>query len=240
MSLCSRLFALGVIFLTSSPMAGRRAEVVLAESRGPSMSAAVSVLNTKVLVLNRSFLPVHITSVRRAFSLLYQGIACAVNEQYRTFDYASWADLSVSVSDDTVGLVNRVVRVPRVILLVAYDRLPRRHVRFSRFNIYSRDRNICQYCGHQFPRIDLNLDHVVPRSQGGLSRWENVVCSCHTCNRRKGGRTPEQAGMRLLRSPRRPEWTPFMLETFSLRRYKEWTPFLSAVDASYWNTELLE
>jgi 5-methylcytosine-specific restriction endonuclease McrA len=204
------------------------------------MSAAASVLNTKVLVLNRSFLPVHITSVRRAFSLLYQGIACAVNEQYRTFDFESWADLSVSVHDDSIGLVNRVVRVPRVILLVAYDRLPRRQVRFSRFNIYGRDRSICQYCGKKFARSELNLDHVVPRSQGGLSRWENVVCSCHVCNRRKGGQTPEQAGMRLLRPPRRPEWTPFMLETFSLRRYKEWTPFLSAVDVSYWNTELLE
>jgi len=204
------------------------------------MSAAASVLNTKVLVLNRSFLPVHITSVRRAFSLLYQGIACAVNEQYRTFDFESWADLSVSVHDDSIGLVNRVVRVPRVILLVAYDRLPRRQVRFSRFNIYGRDRSICQYCGKKFARSELNLDHVVPRSQGGLSRWENVVCSCHVCNRRKGGQTPEQAGIRLLRPPRRPEWTPFMLETFSLRRYKEWTPFLSAVDVSYWNTELLE
>jgi len=204
------------------------------------MSAAASVLNTKVLVLNRSFLPVHITSVRRAFSLLYQGIACAVNEQYRTFDFESWADLSVSVHDDSIGLVNRVVRVPRVILLVAYDRLPRRQVRFSRFNIYGRDRNTCQYCGKKFARSELNLDHVVPRSQGGLSRWENVVCSCHVCNRRKGGQTPEQAGIRLLRPPRRPEWTPFMLETFSLRRYKEWTPFLSAVDVSYWNTELLE
>ncbi|HEX7408790.1 MAG TPA: HNH endonuclease [Candidatus Binatia bacterium] len=204
------------------------------------MSAAAPVLNTKVLVLNRSYLPVHITSVRRAFSLLYQGVACAVNEQYRTFDFDSWADLSVSVHHDTVGLVDRVVRVPRVILLVTYDRLPRRQVRFSRFNIYGRDRNICQYCGAKFSRTELNLDHVVPRSQGGASRWENVVCSCHTCNRRKGGRTPEQAGMRLLRPPRRPEWTPFMLETFSPRRYKEWAPFLSAIDVSYWNTELLE
>jgi 5-methylcytosine-specific restriction endonuclease McrA len=204
------------------------------------MAAAASVLNTKVLVLNRSFLPVHITSVRRAFSLLYQGIACAVNEQYHTFDFDSWSDLSVSVHDDTIGLVNRVVRVPRVILLVAYDRVPRRQVRFSRFNIYSRDRNSCQYCGGRFARSELNLDHVTPRSQGGLSRWENVVCSCHACNRKKGGRTPEQAGMRLMRPPRRPEWTPFMTETFSLRRYREWIPFLSIADASYWNTELQE
>lgn len=204
------------------------------------MSAAASVLETKVLVLNRSYLPVHVTSVRRAFSLLYQGIACAVNEQYRTFDFASWADLSVSVHDDSVGLVDRAIRVPRVILLVAYDRLPRRQVRFSRLNIYNRDRNLCQYCGRRFARSELNLDHVVPRSQGGASRWENVVCSCHACNRRKGGCTPDQAGMRLLRAPRRPEWTPFMLETFSLRHYKEWTPFVSVVDVSYWNTELLE
>jgi 5-methylcytosine-specific restriction endonuclease McrA len=205
------------------------------------MSAATAVLNTKVLVLNRSFLPVHITSVRRAFSLLYQDIAHVVDAEYRTFDFASWSDLSASLQgDDTIGLVNRVVRVPRVILLLVYDRVPRRQVRFSRFNIYSRDRNTCQYCGQRFARSDLNLDHVVPRSQGGLSRWENVVCSCHGCNRRKGGRTPEQSGMRLLRAARRPEWTPFMLETFSPRRYKEWAPFLSTVDVSYWNTELQE
>jgi 5-methylcytosine-specific restriction endonuclease McrA len=205
------------------------------------MSAAATVLNTKVLVLNRSFLPVHITSARRAFSLLYQGIAHAVDAEYRTFDFDSWSALAASVHDeDAVGLVNRVIRVPRVILLLAYDRVPRRQVRFSRFNIYARDRNTCQYCGRRFSRSELNLDHVIPRSQGGSSRWENVVCSCHACNRRKGGRTPDQAGMRLLRHARRPEWTPFMLETFSLRRYKEWAPFLSTVDVSYWNTELLE
>jgi 5-methylcytosine-specific restriction endonuclease McrA len=202
------------------------------------MTEGALILNTKVLVLNRNYLPVHITSVRRAFTLLYQGAAAAVDSQYQIFDFASWSQLSASVHDDTVGLVDRVIRVPRVILLVAYDRVPRRHVRFSRFNVYARDRNTCQYCGIQFPRAELNLDHVIPRSRGGTSTWENIVCSCHTCNRKKGGRTPLQAGMRLLRQPRRPEWTPFMLETFSLRRYREWLPFLSAVDAAYWNTEL--
>jgi len=197
----------------------------------------VSVLNTKVLVLNRSYLPIHITVVRRALSLLYQGVAHAVDEQYRTFDFASWADLAAE--EDTIGLVDRAIRVPRVILLQGYDRIPRRYVRFSRFNIYARDGNRCQYCGRQFPRAELNLDHVVPRSRGGTSVWENVVCSCHRCNRLKGGRTPAEAGMRLVRQPRRPQWTPFMTETYSLRRYKEWMPFLSAVDAAYWNTELV-
>ena len=176
--------------------------------------------------------------MRRALSLLYQDIARAVDEQYRTFDFASWADLAAE--EDSIGLVDRAIRVPRVILLLAYDRVPRRYVRFSRFNIYARDQNRCQYCGRQFPRAELNLDHVVPRSKGGTSVWENVVCSCHRCNRLKGGRTPIEAGMRLIRQPRRPQWTPFMTETFSLRRYKEWLPFLSAVDAAYWNTELVE
>ena len=206
-----------------------------AARRYPARS--VSVLNTKVLVLNRSYLPIHITVVRRALSLLYQGIAHAVDEQYRTFDFASWADLVAE--EDRIGLVDRAIRVPRVILLQGYDRIPRRYVRFSRFNIYARDGNRCQYCGRQFARVELNLDHVVPRSRGGTSVWENVVCSCHRCNRLKGGRTPAEAGMRLVRQPRRPQWTPFMTETYSLRRYKEWMPFLSAVDAAYWNTELV-
>jgi len=198
----------------------------------------MSILNTKVLVLNRSYVPVHVTSVRRAFVLLYQDVARAVDEQYRTFDFASWSQLAVTVEHDSVGLVSCAIRVPRVILLLAYDRIPKRHVRFSRHNIYARDNDTCQYCGDRFPRPELNLDHVVPRSRGGLGTWENVVCSCHRCNRRKGGRTPEEAGMRLLKRPARPHWTPFLSATWTPRRYHQWRPFLSPVDVSYWNTEL--
>lgn len=204
----------------------------------PRMGA--SLLNSKVLILNRSYLPVHVTSVKRAFALLYQGVARAVDEQYRTFDFDSWRDLACEASHDRVGVVGGFVRVPRVMLLIAYERVPKRHVRFSRFNIYARDNNTCQYCGRRLPRTELNLDHVKPRSKGGLSTWENVVCSCHSCNRRKGGRTPEEAGIPLIRKPQRPQWTPFSTEMFSLRNYKEWMPFLTTVDSAYWNTELIQ
>ncbi len=197
-------------------------------------------LNSKVLVLNRSFLPVHITSVKRAFALLYQGVARAVDEQYRTFDFDSWRSLSIELHQEQIGVVDGFIRVPRVLLLTAYERVPRRHVRFSRFNIFARDGNTCQYCGRRLPRTELNLDHVIPRSRGGTSGWGNIVCSCHSCNRRKGGRTPEEAGMRLVRKPQRPQWTPFSAELFSLKRYREWMPYLSAVDSAYWNTELLQ
>lgn len=197
-------------------------------------------LSSHVLVLNRSYMPVNITTVRRAFVLLYQGLARAVDRQFETFDFESWSELSVAAHHETIGMVDRLVRVPRVVLLVAYDRVPRRHVRFSRHNIYLRDGNTCQFCGKKHPRSELNLDHVIPRSQGGKTVWENVVTSCVACNRRKGGQAPAEVGMRLIRPPARPRWTPFM--DFSLKdiRYAEWRPFFNIVDFSYWNLELKE
>jgi 5-methylcytosine-specific restriction endonuclease McrA len=195
-------------------------------------------LNSAVLVLNRSYLPIHVTSAKRAFALIYQGIARAVDEQYQTFDFESWRELGAARDCDCVGTPSGSLRVPRVIVLVAFDRVPKRHVRFSRLNIFARDSFMCQYCGRRTVRSELNLDHVVPRALGGRSTWENVVCSCVECNRRKGGRTPEQAGLRLRRLPTRPRWTPLMNLMLSSVRYREWRPFLNVVDASYWNTEL--
>jgi 5-methylcytosine-specific restriction endonuclease McrA len=197
-------------------------------------------LDSGVLVLNRVYQPVHITSVRRAFTLLYQGAARAIDEQFQLFDFESWSALAVAAHQEAVGTVSRRIRVPRVIVLLAYERLPRARVRFSRFNIYARDDNTCQYCGSRFSRADLNLDHVVPRSRGGSTTWENVVCSCVACNLRKGGRTPDEAGMRLLRHPGRPRWTPMFRSATRRAFYREWRPFLTLVDAAYWNAELLE
>ena len=185
-----------------------------------------------VLVLNRSYLPIHVTSVRRAFSLVYQGVARVVDEQYETFDFHSWRDLAIRAGDDSIGVVGGLIRVPRVILLTAFDRVPKRHVRYSRVNVFTRDRYTCQYCGARPPRSQLNLDHVVPRALGGKTSWENVVCSCVDCNRRKGGRTPQQARLRLLRRPSRPRWTPLVNIAASQPRHAEWRPFLGIVDES--------
>lgn len=197
----------------------------------------VEALAGRTLVLNKAFLPIHVTSVPRAFSLLYRGVAKAVDDEYRTFDFTSWSELSTA-GCDAVGLVEGMVRIPRVILLVTFDRVPQRRVRFSRHNIFVRDANTCQYCGQRLPRTELNLDHVDPRAYGGRTTWENVVCSCLVCNRRKGGRTPSEAGMKLIRAPKRPQWSPFVARQLGARRYREWKPFLSGVDTAYWNVEL--
>ncbi len=196
-------------------------------------------LDTGVLVLNRVYQPVHITSVRRAFSLLYQGVVKAIDEEFQLFDFESWSALSAA-SHDAIATVDRRIRVPRVIVLLAYEHLPKTRVRFSRFNIYARDESTCQYCGAKFRRADLNLDHVIPRSRGGTTNWENVVCSCIACNLRKGGRTPDEAGMRLLKHPSRPRWTPMFRSATRRAFYREWRPFLSLADAAYWNAELLD
>jgi 5-methylcytosine-specific restriction endonuclease McrA len=189
-------------------------------------------LNSPVLVLNRSYLPVHVTSVRRAFSLVYQGLARIVDPEHRTFAFEEWIELTVVDGYDGIGTSRGRVRLPRVVLLTVFDRVPRRHVRFSRSNVLSRDGFTCQYCGVRPPRSELNLDHVVPRAHGGRSTWENVVASCVECNRRKGGRTPEQAGLRLHRPPARPRWTPLAALPLATQRHEEWRPFLRVVDGS--------
>lgn len=195
-------------------------------------------INSSVLVLNRSFYPVHVTTVRRAFCLLYSGIAKVVDAQYNLFDFKSWTEISLSLSDEVIGTVDRLIKVPRVIIILTFDRFPKRGVRFNRYNIFTRDRNTCQYCGEHFPRGELSLDHVVPISRGGRTTWSNVICSCVECNKRKGGRLPEEAGMKLRKKPVKPAWNPEFSVSFRYTVYKEWIPFLNIVDFTYWNLEL--
>lgn len=195
-------------------------------------------IESAVLVLNRNYQPIHVTTVKRAFSLLYQGVAKAIDTQYKLYEFDDWAALSAT--EDCITTIDRTIRVPRVLVLSAYEYIPRGRVRFSRLNIYARDHDTCQYCSRQLPRSELNLDHVLPRSQGGKTTWENVVCSCVPCNLKKGGRTPEQAGMALLKKPLRPRWTPLFRGVIKRVTYKEWLPFLTLADSSYWNVELLD
>jgi 5-methylcytosine-specific restriction endonuclease McrA len=195
--------------------------------------------DTAVLVLNRHYQPIHVTSAKRAFSLLYIGAARVIDREFKTFDFESWAQLSDEMaSGEVIKTINRVIRVPRVIVLQLYDRIPKTKVRFSRHNIYMRDGNTCQYCGQELPRSELNLDHVLPRAQGGRTTWDNVVCCCIECNLTKAARTPEQAKMKLLKVPARPRWTPTFRTNGGKVRYREWLPFLGLPDASYWNVEL--
>ena len=199
------------------------------------------VLCDQVLVLNRLWQAVNVCSVRRALTLLFEGHAQVVfgvgDGDYRTLDFQQWRDLS-EASPDPEGSVSTVsfrIRVPRVILLMGFDRFPKKEVKFTRHNLFERDRNTCQYCGKTFDRRDLNLDHVIPRDRGGPTTWENIVCSCIPCNTRKANRTPAEAQMHLVRKPKRPKWRPFVQVSFGASIHDSWRHFL---DVAYWNVEL--
>jgi 5-methylcytosine-specific restriction endonuclease McrA len=185
------------------------------------------VLSLPVLLVNRHFSPVTVATVRRAFVLLYGGAAHALDDDGDSHDFHAWFKLPVRLNDDPLPVVGGAVRVPRVLHLLRYDRAPRFTVRLTRKNLMIRDQFQCQYCGRQPSQRDLNLDHVVPRSRGGHDSWENLVVSCRVCNLKKGRRTPQEAGMSLLRSPLAPRWsTATQILLVTRRPYEEWQPFL--------------
>lgn len=201
-----------------------------------------SFLNQQVLVLNRLWQAVNICTARRALTLLFQGHAQVVlgdnDGAFQTFSFNEWHDLSqTQPHPESVHTVSFKIRVPRVIMLLVFDRLPKKEVKFTRHNIFERDKNTCQYCGEVFERKDLNLDHVIPRDRGGPTTWENIVCSCVRCNTRKANRTPREAGVQLIRKPRRPKWRPFVQFSFGVEFHDDWKHF---IDLAYWNVELGE
>ena len=199
-----------------------------------------SALEQRVLVLNRLWQAVNVCSGRRALSMLFTGNAQVVyndaSGDFHTFDFGEWADFSeVEPEEEVISTVSFRMRVPRVILLLGYDRFPKQEVKFTRHNIFERDNNTCQYCGGLFDRRALNLDHVIPRQRGGPTSWENIVCSCIGCNTRKRNRTPREAGMRLLKEPKKPQWRPFIQVGFGMKTHESWKHF---IDVAYWNVEL--
>jgi len=164
-------------------------------------------INLPVLVLNQNYEPLNICRVRRAVVLVYQGKA--------------------EMLEDGTGFVHSVVHifsVPSVIRLSNMIRRPRPKRRLNRFEVFNRDHYACQYCGKEGRQ--LTLDHVIPRYQGGEHTWENVISACIPCNRRKAGRTPEQAGMRLIRRPSPPrDGLPFYIP-YHLRNQVQWQKYL--------------
>ena len=182
-----------------------------------------------VLVLNRYFHPVQITTARRAFLMLFCDGAQAVDEAGEVHDFGSWRRLPIRPGDDALPIVGGSLRVPRVLHLRRYERVRRPTVRLSRRNVMLRDAFQCQYCAKTLPIRDLTIDHVIPSSRGGGDSWENLVTACRPCNLRKGRRTPEEAAMRLLRVPAMPRWSgPMLLLLGRPQAFKEWEPFLKA------------
>lgn len=189
-----------------------------------------------VLVLNTQWLAVHICTVRRALSLLYQDLAQVVDDDYQTFDFDAWVECSEILATAHEPLLRApgfALKLPMVIVLRHYQKCPPRRVRFNRHNVYGRDRHCCQYCGDTAGRADLTIDHVVPRSRGGKSEWGNVVAACVRCNTKKGDRLPAECGMIPLTKPRVPSWHLSLRISANTPERRVWRRFLplSAAEA---------
>jgi 5-methylcytosine-specific restriction endonuclease McrA len=222
------------------------------------------ILQRPALVLNRNWQPVNVATVARALVLLWNESARVVDPaDYQLYTWADWSKLRPRAGEDSIQAVRFRLRVPEVVALNGYDRMPVAHVTFSRRNIFKRDHYTCQYCGrqgrshlraavcafgtvpmrttvHEQDRLrrqpgseELTLDHVVPRAQGGVSNWENCVLACMACNKRKADRTPEQVSMKLRKRPVRPTWKPLYADHSV--RIESWSKFVSE---AYWNVEL--
>ncbi|QDV75338.1 HNH endonuclease [Botrimarina mediterranea] len=215
----------------------------------PTPNNGMSALHASVLVLNRQYMAIHVIDVRRAFTLLLRELAEVIHiedGQYANYDFDSWRDLSALRAQfpedmepdphaDWVRSINFQIQAPRILRLLHYDRVPRQRVRLNRRNLFARDGGKCQYCNKTFPTSELSIDHVVPSCRGGETTWENVVCACVRCNVRKGGRTPDEAGMKLAKKPVRPKRSPLLAIKLGNPKYVSWRTF---VDAAYWSVDL--
>ncbi|MCA9105888.1 MAG: HNH endonuclease [Pirellulaceae bacterium] len=193
-----------------------------------------SVLERPTLVLNRNWQPIGVSTVARSLIKLWNRSCLVVDpEDYRQYEWSDWAALPVGDADAFVQACSFRLRVPEVITLTRFDRVPVKEVPFSRRNVFKRDHFRCQYCGSEPGSEELTIDHVVPRSQGGISSWDNCVLACVACNKEKADRTPDQAHMPLRSVPKRPRWKP----TYAARgiRVESWQKFISE---AYWTAEL--
>lgn len=195
-----------------------------------------------VLILNRNFYAIQVTSWQRAITLLYLDRASVVDEEYRVHDFKDWIQLSRKIKESPGGFVSTPtlkLAIPDVIALKFFDKVPRHAVPFTRRNIYQHYANRCCYCGRHLPSSELNLDHVVPVSRGGSTDWSNIVTACIPCNLRKGSRLPFEAGMRLVIPVSRPKFrqglTLLVRSPVSLRR--SWQRF---IDNIYWDSQIEE
>ena len=192
------------------------------------------------LVLNKNYLATEIAEWQRVMSLVYTGVASVVDQEYQTHSFDEWCALSSAMVDSPNGFVHTAtlrIAIPDVIRLNVFERLPSRLMQMTRRNVYEHYAHRCSFCGHKFGKEMLNLDHVVPRSRGGTTDWNNIVLSCVPCNTRKANRTPAEAGMTLLVKPSRPQWrgpTGLHLPTPVPIR-EAWQRF---IDRCYWDSEL--
>jgi 5-methylcytosine-specific restriction endonuclease McrA len=202
-------------------------------------------LTRPTLVLNSAWQPITVAPVRRAFMKVLNGGARLLDpETYIQHDWDTWIELPVPDGQNGIRHKHGEIRVPEVIVLTSFSKFPEREVKLTRRNLLIRDNFKCQYTGQRVTPKEATIDHIMPQSRGGKTTWDNVVISCLDANAKKADRTPKEAGMKLLKQPGRPEWSPLysrFSRVMSKNNYpKSWDKFIEKSPETYWDVELSE
>lgn len=187
------------------------------------------------LVLNKSWVPVQVIDFRKTMNLIYQEAAHALDREYIVYDWKGWLEFTIKNATDyaKVYTAKIAIAVPEIIVLVKYNQLPKREIKFSRENIFNTYHYKCLYCGNVFTIKNLTIDHIIPKSRGGKTTWLNCVPCCKPCNNKKDCKTPQEAGMQLLRQPIKPHWiNPITGARGKAQICQSWNKFMNKIDIS--------
>jgi len=195
-----------------------------------------ALITQPTLVLNKNWQPIGTSTVARSLVLVWKGVARIIDPaDYQMYEWHDWTQLSPSSDEPVIKAVTMQIRVPTAITLSHYHKVPKGSVPFNRRNLIRRDHYTCQYCGSKPGSRELTIDHIVPRSKGGISTWENCTTACVACNRRKANKSLARSGMKIGKTPHRPTWSP--LYSVGENRVESFRQFISA---AYWNVGLEE
>ena len=185
----------------------------------------MGMLTKPVLVLNKGWTAIRISTVKQAFRIAFADRGSFVDDKYNVYSWEDWAKLPVKEGDNYITSVNYDIRVPEVIVLYKYDKVFRKNAKLTKRNIYIRDGNRCQYTGKKLSQRDLDIDHVTPRSKGGKNSWSNLVVCSKEINRKKADRTPEQAGLKLIKQPSKPDSGRLLID-LNKKHPESWSKFI--------------
>lgn len=183
-----------------------------------------------VLILNKYWIPINTTTPRHSFSLMYSENAKGLlveNDKVLPLEWHEWINVNIKENDKKIKTVNGYIKIPTIIVLNHYDKIPRQIVKFTQKNLWERDNFTCQYTGKKVTKTSGNIDHILPKSQGGKTSWENCVIAHKEINAIKADRTPEQAGLKLLKKPAAPRLMPVSFYIRNNENVKDWELFLS-------------
>jgi 5-methylcytosine-specific restriction endonuclease McrA len=188
-----------------------------------------SILQRRVLVLNKNWQAINTSTAGHAISLVFAGQAKGIlieNGHISSLEWSEWKNIELLDTDVTINTVTSRIKIPNIIVLCFYDKIPKQAVKLTQNNLWERDKFTCQYTGVKVNKSTGNIDHIVPRSLGGKTTWENCVIACKEINDKKSDRTLEQAGLVLIKNPTKPKTMPVSFFIKNNERNSDWNWFL--------------